>query len=188
MANMKFKIGDKVRIVKNIWDTTFKREDVGIGEVHTVIGVFPYLRYPYALDGLTLYQWHEDELELVNNDKIVITNDGKTTIATLYHDDGTKKTATAEHRDFFDGAMLALRRLFGKEDVGIMKKTEIPKYYSGKVVCVKSEYTRDFTVGKVYEFVDGVVKDNRGASRYVGHPIKDPSEIKGIWNFIPFVE
>lgn len=154
MATMKFKIGDKVRIVKNIWDTTFKREDVGIGEVHTVIGVFPYLRYPYALDGLTLYQWHEDELELVNNDKVVITNDGKTTIATLYHDDGTKKTATAEHRDFFDGATLALRRLFGK----------------------------------VYEFVDGVVKDNRGASRYVGHPITDPSEITSVWKFIPFVE
>lgn len=68
------------------------------------------------------------------------------------------------------------------------EKPEKPKYYTGKVVCVESDYPYDFTVGKVYTFEDGVVKDNRGASRYVGHKIKDLSEIKKIWKFIPFVE
>ena len=39
-----------------------------------------------------------------------------------------------------------------------------PEYYSGKVVCVESK-DRDFAVGKMYEFVNGVVKDDVGDVR-----------------------
>ena len=39
-----------------------------------------------------------------------------------------------------------------------------PKYYNGKVVCIESNDSW-FTVGKIYEFIDGVVKDNDGDER-----------------------
>lgn len=39
-----------------------------------------------------------------------------------------------------------------------------PEYFSGKVVCVES-CNGDFTVGKVYEFVNGKVTDNDGIAR-----------------------
>ena len=41
---------------------------------------------------------------------------------------------------------------------------EPPKYYNGKVVCIKSPYPW-WTVGKVYEVVDGYIECNDG-SRY----------------------
>ena len=40
-----------------------------------------------------------------------------------------------------------------------------PVYYSGKVICVEStgiDADEYFTVGKIYEYVDGLVKSNRG--------------------------
>lgn len=41
---------------------------------------------------------------------------------------------------------------------------EKPKYYSGKVVCTDSD-TPDFTMGKVYEVVNGKLIDNKGEER-----------------------
>lgn len=42
-----------------------------------------------------------------------------------------------------------------------------PEYWNGKVVCVES-CDGDFTVGKVYEFVNGKVTDNDGIARLMG--------------------
>ena len=189
-----------------------------------------------------------------DNDKIIITHDGKTTTATMYLGDGTKKVATARcaPEDTFDfkfGANLAMERLIGKNEtkvepivewrvvdrkprVGdyirlktdggyhfsepgdILKvdevgggrvrvygknhprdtnmpnmnwtylsyeyevvekitttepkkpepKPEPPQYYNGKVVCITSD-DRLFTVGKIYEIVDGKFIDNSGSER-----------------------
>lgn len=44
------------------------------------------------------------------------------------------------------------------------EKEPEPEYFSGKVVCVES-CNGDFTVGKVYEFVNGKVTDNDGIAR-----------------------
>lgn len=64
---------------------------------------------------------------------------------------------------------------------------EPPKYYNGKVVCVESDHSY-ITVGKVYTFVDGTVIDDDGDTLYDFCPIKDLSEIKSQWKFIPIVE
>lgn len=79
-----------------------------------------------------------------------------------------------------------------KENVGYIRECDFepykePKYYNGKVVCVKSD--RDFTVGKVYEFIDGQVKDNDETMRPVGAKIKKLEDYNGhLYEFIPFVE
>jgi hypothetical protein len=120
MADMKFKVGDKVRIVNNVWERSIHDTGIGIGEVHTIVGIWKnYSRYPYLLDGYPYLGWCDSELELVNNDKIVITHDGKTTTAALYREDGTKETATAncapeDKFDFHTGAKMALDRLTTK--------------------------------------------------------------------------
>lgn len=45
------------------------------------------------------------------------------------------------------------------------KPYDPPKYYNGKVVCVKSAFTCFWTVGKVYEIKDGIVRADDGTRR-----------------------
>ena len=72
-----------------------------------------------------------------------------------------------------------------------LKAYEPPKYYNGKVVCVKKSV--HLTVGKVYEFIDGQFIDDMGLKR--PRPINDPNvRVKSLYDavvigkFIPFVE
>lgn len=70
-----------------------------------------------------------------------------------------------------------------------LEKIEEPEYFSGKAVCVKSN--SDFTVGKVYEFVNGQTTDNGGDKRPNGYRLKTPEEYgehTDLYEFIPFVE
>ena len=182
---MKYRVGDRVRLVGDGNSTRGKREH--FGKIATIKDYHDGEMYPYRLEEGTGYRWRESEFEPVKKDKIVITNDGKTTTAILYREDGTKEKATAKcsPEDTFDfnvGANLAMERLM--EKVNPPK----PKYYDGKVVCVMSSEP-DFTAGKIYTFVDGTVKDNFGHVRYecTGR-IKDLSQIVNLWKFIPYVE
>lgn len=62
-----------------------------------------------------------------------------------------------------------------------------PEFYSGKVVCVKADGY--FTVGKVYEFCNGLVKSNTGDSYNKGEPIESFGDLSdGTWvpKFIEF--
>ena len=92
--------------------------------------------------------------------KIVITSDGKETLARLYDGNKVIKKAVAkcspdDEYDFGKGAEIAFDRLMGRE-------SKVSKYYNGKVVCVERETPfYSFTVGKIYEFKDGqTVNDN----------------------------
>ena len=49
------------------------------------------------------------------------------------------------------------------DGIQIEEIKEDTQYYSGKVVCVENK--DDFTVGRVYAFVNGKVKDNGGCPR-----------------------
>lgn len=68
---------------------------------------------------------------------------------------------------------------------------EKPKYYNGKVVCVKCKDTY-YTVGKIYELVDGNLKDDSGEIRPMGYKIEKLSDYHkrcgGSYEFIPLVE
>lgn len=63
-----------------------------------------------------------------------------------------------------------------------------PKYYNGKVVCTyKGVDAYGYTVGKIYEFIDGTVVDDDGDVRYKLHPVSNISELRLV-KFIPLVE
>lgn len=48
---------------------------------------------------------------------------------------------------------------------GNLEKVKEPKYYTGKVVCVKTGFPDFWTVGKIYEVKDGITRNNRGCKR-----------------------
>jgi hypothetical protein len=195
-----FKIGDRVRVID-----TFANKDMK-NKVGTVVdfdeNIFCLWEIGVEFDEKLDWGGHscdgkgkqgfcrwglKRELELVEDRKIVITTDGKETLARLYDGKKVIKTATAKcsRNDAFDfntGARLAFERLFKTA----AEKKE--KYYNGKVVCIRSE--RDyFTVGKVYEFVDGQIEDNVGDWSPVGSRITSIEEYNGsLFEFIPFVE
>lgn len=131
--------------------------------------------------------WTDDMFEEKANDKkIVITTDGTETIARLYEGKKVVKTATAKCSpddtfDFETGARLAYDRLMGDE----------PQYYNGKVVCVKAGGCYAYTVGKIYEFKDGRIVNDRGlksplkAIKTLDEWHKNKSDVA---SFIPLVE
>lgn len=134
----KFKVGDKVRILNGskIKDYTGGWTAFGmnkhVGEVHTIRSINKSTyngRVAYVLDGSPC-DWDERGLELAKSkmssvygemkiqSKIVITTDGKTTIAKLYEGKKVVKTAEAkcspeDEFNFNIGAAIALERLVG---------------------------------------------------------------------------
>ncbi len=197
-----FKIGDRVRVID-----TFSGKDMK-NKVGTVVDLDKkvFLQWdigvefdePLGLEGHScngkgkhgFCRWgFKRELALIENKKIVITTDGKETLARLYEGNKVVKSATAKcsRDDAFDfnaGAKLAFERLF---ETAAEKKE---KYYNGKVVCICARGDGGgFTVGKVYEFVDGQTKDDGGDARPTYGHIKSIEEYNGsLLEFIPFVE
>lgn len=97
---------------------------------------------------------------------IVIYQEGRKVIA---QDTQTGKTGVArchpdDKFDFYYGAGLAIERLTGYKPEPEPKPvaTRKPKYYSGKVVCVKNFSC--FTEGKVYTIKDGTMYNDIGDS------------------------
>ena len=155
---MKFKIGDKVRVSKNV---KLKKENY-VGNEYTIGRINPNHRLTsephYGVKEACPYVFFEDELELATFNKIVITTDGKETLARLYDGNTVVKSAVAkccpdDSFDFKTGATIAFGRLMGQEKV-----EEKAAYYNGKVVCVSKTEGFAYTVGKIYEFKEGKVK------------------------------
>ena len=189
---MKYKVGDKVRIVSEWGEGCCQipsgKMDKWLGKIMTVRDV-----------GITLYRMVEDIEDnesggwawtenciagLACENKIVITSDGEKTLARLYEGKKVIKTATAkcspdDKFDFETGATIAFDRLFDKYE------KEESKYLNGKVVCVSEQYA-GFTVGKIYEFVDGQCLDDQKTLRPTHFKCKDLSFYGS--TFIPLVE
>ena len=188
---MKYKVGDKVRIVSKWGKGWFQSPN---GEMDKWLGKIMTVRYV----GTKLYRMAEDIKDnerggwvrsenciagLACENKIVITTDGVETLARLYDGKKVVKTATAkcspaDKFSFETGAKIAFERLFDSEE------KEEPKYFNGKAVCVYGEL--GFTAGKIYEFVNGRCLDDRKTLRPDFVKCKDLSWFYGV--VIPLVE
>lgn len=275
---MKYKVGDKVRIIskKNrAWNRKcVSNMEKWLGKVMTIRTIN---RDSYNMvedkDTFGGWLWVEEVIEGLANDtdkKIVITVDGKETLAKLYEDGKVVKSAVAkcspdDEFDFEVGAKIAFGRLiedkpdkwcvvnrppkvgdfirlketrwsFNRQGdilkvnsigVGCVKvrecdhprkshqttadyyewkyltpnfevveaveKVDSPKYYNGKVVCVKkATESSQYTIGKIYEFIEGRVKIDNGLIFPTGYGVKTLDEWNNdpLWlgKFIPLVE
>ena len=191
--NMKYKVGDKVRIVSE-WDNSCHQNNEGkmdkwLGKNMTIRAIYYGRSYKMKEDETEHHGdgwlWNENCIAgLACEKKIVITSDGEKTLARLYDGKKVVKTATAkcspdDKFDFETGATIAFDRLFKKYE-----KKEEPKYFSGKAVCV-DKYI-GFTVGKIYEFVDGQCLDDQKTLRPTSSKCKGLQLFNG--TFIPLVE
>lgn len=169
---MKFKAGDKVRVREDLnRNKIYYMDDKSVGdtcvdEMMEYAGKFVTIEKvcngKYRIDE-TGYNWTDEMFESNYSRKIVITTDGKETLARLYEDNKVIKKATAvcspgDTFDFVTGAKIAFERLTGESD----PVKEKPKYFSGKAVCVEAEHGYAYTVGKIYEFKEGKTKLDSG--------------------------
>ena len=189
---MKYKVGDKVRIVsewgKGCYQNDLGRMDKWLGKNMTIRAICFGRSYKMKEDATENrgggWLWNENCIAgLVCEKKIVITTEGTETLARLYDGNKVVKTATAKCSpdDIFSfeaGAKIAFERLFDSEE------KEEPKYFNGKVVCVHGKL--GFTAGKIYEFVNGQCLDDQKTLRPLCSKCKDLRWFNG--TFIPLVE
>ena len=190
---MKYKVGDKVKLKKEVKQWVGGRMLSFLGKTVTISKVNGCF-YEFAEDKDN-FAWLESSVDCLVYNKIVITTDGTETLARLYEGGKVVKSATAKcsPKDEFDfniGARLAFDRLIGEEKAS--EKEE--EYFKGKAVCVyvESHLKFDLTVGKIYDFSenDGCGKHNRGG-KILNSPRKDIESINAIFGktkFIPIVE
>ena len=99
---------------------------------------------------------------LGEQEKIIIYRDGQKVIA-LDKRTGEKAEARCNPSDPFDfniGARIAFDRLIPNKEPASPE----PKEFTGRAVFIgsKTSFDVDFTVGRIYRFSDGKVKDNYG--------------------------
>ncbi len=88
----------------------------------------------------------------------VIKRKGNTITVHMGDLHGTAKCSPDDQFDLYTGCELALRRALGAEK----KEPEKPKYYNGKMVCIDNGGYPWWTVGKIYEYKDGIVTTDDG--------------------------
>ena len=88
----------------------------------------------------------------------VIKRNGNTITVHMGDLHGTAKCSPYDQFDLYTGWELALRRAMVAEK----KEPEKPKYYNGKMVCVENGGFCWWTVGKIYEYKDGIVTADDG--------------------------
>jgi len=195
----KFKVGDKVRVRKDlVVNSAYGKVD---DEKYTFATGMDKMRGKVATisrDDGDCYRileapwwWTDEMLEPIDDYKIVITSDGKITLARLY--DGKKVIRTAKAKcapddefSFEIGAKIAFRRLV-KPVIDPTEKE--PEYYTGKVVCAdNADLDQIFTVGKIYTVQNGTLKYDDGDIARVGaKSIDDLNEERSV-KFIELAE
>ena len=210
----KFKIGDRVRVVKGVGDA-----DYLLGETGTIKSLAGVDDDNYAVEFDKQIPWGhtcqgacsdhhgrwvpKTALALTSDcDKIVIVFDGAETTARLYQGKTVvgKATARCAPDDTYDqriAAVGALTRLYdGKIEIaedgrvkGVFGTPEDkPKYFSGRVVCVDALPGCRLTIGKIYTFKDGVAENDSRKGRISGGPIESVEELNERFIFARFLE
>lgn len=98
-----------------------------------------------------------------------------------FYDDHSETKVQLKNVDTINVAMTLINLM---KEIGINKIVEDDcddqKPYNAKLVCVKTEGTTNFTIGKVYEVKDGILHGNKhkfGIDPFNNEPFKNLDEI-----------
>ena len=109
----------------------------------------------HKVDGWKIVPFSEFEREETIG---AIKRNGNTITVHMGDLHGTAKCSPDDRFDLYTGCELALRRALGVQK----DEPEKPKYYNGKMVCVENGGYYWWTVGKIYEYKDGIVTADDG--------------------------
>ncbi len=142
-----------------------------------------YTRYKDSFIQIPLLQKSVREF-LGEQEKIIIYRDGQKVIA-LDKRTGEKAEARCNPSDTFDfniGARIAFDRLIPNKEPASPES----KGFTGRAVFkgAKAYYDIDFTIGRIYSFSNGKVKDDDGYLRHIYPTTNELSE----YGFLPIVE
>ena len=176
---MKYKVGDRVIAFDNVGRNRPEDRHIGVIKSLPVGLTFPY-KVRYVDSGETL--WSE-VIGYAKHPVIVITSDGVTTTAVKrigkeIIEKATAKCSPEDQFSYDEGARIAFERLQGRDPFASSGAEIKHEYYNGKVVCIKTDYPW-WTVGKVYNVVDGVITADDG-DKYpkYGDPYVDAEDIR----------
>lgn len=202
----KFKVGDRVELISNIYFTHACIGDKGevVSANYNLVGDTSYgvqmdVKRPFyhschgkAADGYGQYLWGSC-LKLVEEKptrefKLIITSKGDTTTAKLIHGKDVEKEATVSRysKDEYSekAAVEAVtKKIFSEDENEDEKENEANKPYNGKAVWT-SDNESVYTKGKIYKFVDGRIKHDLGFT-IGGYTL---ANMKQSGCFIPIVE
>ena len=151
---MKYKVGEKVRITRNISDHWFRIGDiVEIKKVDTKDKKFPYCAYKNGTD------WWFNGLECEpikqNNPHdsydIHITSNGVYTNC-VYKKNGEIVSKSSAKLNETDGDIFSMKE---GAKLCIERLEDDKKKYNGKIICVENSDNPFFTIGKIYNVVEG---------------------------------
>ena len=148
---MKFKIGDKVQIkngrgIKGYTGTWNFGMEPYVGKICEVLDTdFRCGKPCYHLRGGDGYIWDERGL-IAANDTITIERHGQKVVAKMGKKVGVAKCAPEDEFDMFEGSLIALNRLFGKDT-----QEEKPEFREGDIVKVikDDDWIPKDTIGRV---------------------------------------
>lgn len=179
---MKYRVGDKVKVKEGLIGGIVYGKHAFVDSMKIYRGeifeVNEVMRDGYHLEGANIFCFTDEMLEPVEvhkeGDGIIVPDPEHDNIFYLQFHDGLRIR-------FEDGKYAGYYNC--NPEVEEAKPKE--KYYNGKVVCVgKTFESASYTVGKIYEFVDGKVKCNNGNAV----PSTDSLLIKTLeeWNYAPW--
>lgn len=191
----KFNVGDRVRVLDGSKIKDYTRGwcmidaigKEGIITSRSIIENLPAYKIEFVNVGFDRHSsctFDERGLEFVGINSINFLIIGRKVYSRMCDSNGEVSTSEARCHpdDEFDlktGINIALDRLLAKASL-----------YNGKVICVKNDgpIKFDFTKGKIYNIVDGEIKDDEGKTPFKNIKSLDQfNKIKGL-SFIPLVE
>lgn len=182
---MKFKVGDKVRIRKDLVDnhrynditlhSWMRKELKDVNMITWTNGdVCQVEANPYTY-GMSMFEL----VEKSDSEKLVICRNGSKTIAKYYKDNKTfeaeAKCSPEDEYDFKTGAELAMNRVMDKAK-------EEDEYSWVRCVGYRQKLEFRFTVGKEYKiFNNGNITNDDGYTYAIGHSKKATLDFLSKW-------
>lgn len=177
MAELKYKVGDKVRI--RSWESMAKEFGVNnqgntikvnhgftknmrkyCNKTVTIAEVEPIFNGYHIKEDEGYWTYGDEMFEPISQIIVIYRKDNEVIALDKSTGKMNKAICSPEDKfDFYTGASLAITRLVNDEPVPVLRK--VREYYNGEIVCVSTD-AANLTKGKIYKVKNGQFRDDNG--------------------------